>query len=130
MPIIKDEAWNGLDWGDLNGKTIDEQRKLYPYLRPEFMDFDETFPNGESPKIFQERVVKAWNDLLKKYEHENKNILICTHGINMIVLREYLQDRSWNNHDRRNFVPCTLLIVDTRAKKINRHLVTKQIQEK
>ena len=90
---------------------------MYPYLNLWMMDFDEKFPKGESPKDFQERAIKAWKSLFERYQ-DDKNILICTHGINMVVLERYLTRKVWNHHEKRNYYPCVLMEIDLNTKRI------------
>lgn len=115
--IVRDEAWNALDWGELNGCSYERSKLLYPYLRPEYMDWDEEFPKGESLKKFYDRTVKAWEDLLKKY-YQSENVLVCTHGLNMVVLDHYLRNQTWRYQDRRNYLPCVLMTVDVSSHEI------------
>jgi probable phosphoglycerate mutase len=117
LPIVQDEAWNPLDWGELNGCDYEKSKIIYPYLRPEYMDWDEEFPKGESLKTFYDRTVQAWKDLLKKYA-PNDNVLVCTHGLNMVVLDHYLHHKTWNYQDRKNYLPCVLMTVDVLFRRI------------
>ncbi len=117
LDVEEDGLWNGLDWGELNGCSSERSKELYPYLNLWMMDWEEEFPKGESPKGFYQRVGKAWKNLLEKYQ-DNKNILICTHGVNMVVLETYLKGKVWNHHEKKTFYPCVLMEIDTTAKKI------------
>lgn len=50
------------------------------------LDWEEHYPNGESPKEFYERISNAWDNLRKTLIDYDKNVLLVTHGgvINII----------------------------------------------
>ncbi len=123
LDVEINEDWNGLNQGEFNGCSSEQAKALYPYLNLWAMDYDETFPKGESPKLLYNRVINAWNDLFSKY-NDNDNILICTHGVNMVILETYLKKQVWNHREKRNFYPCVLMKIDTVAKKINMQRLT------
>ena len=70
--------------GDLVGMNNDVASKLYPNIYWRKLEWDQCYPNGESPKEFYERVKAAWEKLINR-EHES--IILVTHGgvINVIM---------------------------------------------
>ena len=110
LEMITNEGWRGLDWGELNGCSSETAKKLYPYLNLQMMQEDESFPKGESPKGFYQRAVDTWQKTLKQYDGEN--LLICTHGINMMALEAYLTGKKWQYNVQRTFYPCVLMEID------------------
>lgn len=76
------EVNNGLLAG-LDNHIAEEK---HPNLYWRKSDWEEHYPNGESPKEFYERVSTAWSSLLDSLVDYDKNVLLVTHGgvINII----------------------------------------------
>ncbi len=70
--------------GDLAGMDNDLASELYPNLYWRKLEWNQQYPNGESPKEFYERVKNAWEKLLS---NKHKSIILVTHGgvINVIM---------------------------------------------
>ena len=70
--------------GDLAGMDNDTANKLYPGFYWRTLEWEQRYPNGESPKDFYNRIKAAWEKLIKiDYE----SIILVTHGgvINVIL---------------------------------------------
>ena len=52
----------------------------YPGLYWSALDWEQSYPNGESPGQFYERVKNAWADFKKVAEGLNGNSLLVPHG--------------------------------------------------
>lgn len=74
--IIYDELFREINNGDLAGMDNSLAEYKYPGLYYNTLDFEERYPNGESPKEFFERVFKAYTKLLELDE----NVLVVTHS--------------------------------------------------
>ena len=72
--------------GVFAGMPNDIANEKYPGLFWNTLDWDEPYPQGESPRIFYERIKTAWEKFSEKILKENKNIILVTHGgvINVI----------------------------------------------
>ena len=70
--------------GDLAGMDNDLASELYPNLYWRKLEWNQQYPNGESPKEFYERVKNAWEKLLS---NKHKSIILVTHSgvINVIM---------------------------------------------
>lgn len=70
--------------GDLAGVDNVIADKLYPNLYWRKLEWNQHYPNGESPKEFYERVKTAWDKLVCG---NHKSIILVTHGgvINVIM---------------------------------------------
>ncbi len=70
--------------GDLAGMDNAVADKLYPNLYWRKLEWEQHYPNGESPKEFYERVKTAWEKLISC---NHKSIILVTHGgvINVIM---------------------------------------------
>ena len=76
--IIFDAGFRETDNGDLRNLTISEFKENYPGLYFSSLRMDESYPNGESPNLFHNRVSEAFIDLLEN--NMNRKILLVTHG--------------------------------------------------
>lgn len=70
--------------GDLAGMDNKVADKLYPNLYWRKLEWNQHYPNGESPNEFYERVKTAWNMLING---NHNSIILVTHGgvINVIM---------------------------------------------
>lgn len=70
--------------GDLAGMDNAVADKLYPNLYWRMLEWEQKYPNGESPKEFYERIKTAWDKLVCG---NHKSIILVTHGgvINVIM---------------------------------------------
>lgn len=65
------------------------------------MSMDESYPNGESPESFYQRVKNAFTEILKK--HNGKRLLIITHGGVITVIQCLLN--GWHYSNMLKIVP-------------------------
>lgn len=70
--------------GDLAGVNNAVADELYPNLYWRKLEWEQHYPNGESPKEFCERVKNSWEKLINS---NHKSIILVTHGgvINVIM---------------------------------------------
>lgn len=66
--------------GDLAGISKERFQADYPGLYYSSLDWEQRYPNGESPKLFYDRIRGAWEDFKNKADSLNGNILLVTHG--------------------------------------------------
>ena len=80
--IIKDEALNERDYGDLIGKNKLEAAKKFGSEQVQIWrrSFDVPPPGGESLKMTAERTLPYYNDVIKPQVNTGKNIIISAHG--------------------------------------------------
>ena len=78
------ESNNGLLAGMLKTEAVQK----YPGLYWSALDWTETWPKGESPKQFFERIQSAWYDFKKQVG--DRNVLLVSHGgvMNVILCLE------------------------------------------
>lgn len=96
VPIVYDERLrennNGVLAGMLNEKAIKE----YPNIYFSNLEYDERFPDGESPKEFFERIKKAFSDIID----ENKdidNLMLVTHAGVISIIYHVINNLKWTN---------------------------------
>jgi 2,3-bisphosphoglycerate-dependent phosphoglycerate mutase len=82
IPVIKDQALNERDYGDLAGLNKDEARKEWGEEQVHIWrrSYDVPPPGGESLKNTAERVLPYFNEVIMPRLMEGENILIAAHG--------------------------------------------------
>ncbi len=90
LPVTLLPEFREVNNGVLAGMPKSEVAEKYPGLYFASLDFDESYPNGESPATFYKRIRLAWANF-KAVASENKMTpLLVTHGgvINVILCIE------------------------------------------
>lgn len=74
--------------GDLAGMKHESANEKYPGLYWSSLDYNECYPNGESPKMFYNRVKTTWLELKNRIQKKPlKSTLIVTHqGVIEVIL--------------------------------------------
>lgn len=85
---------NNGDLADMKNEIAD---KLYPNIYYRTLDFDEHYPNGESPNEFYTRVKSAWQKLIQT--NCNGNILLVTHGGVINVIESIIDGKIYSNKE-------------------------------
>lgn len=96
VPIMYDQRLrennNGIFAGMLNEKAIKE----YPNAFFSNLEYDERFPQGESPREFFERIKKAFFEIIK--ENSNvENLMIVTHAGVISIIYHVINNIKWTN---------------------------------
>lgn len=75
------------DNGILAGMKNTDALKKYPGLFWNTLEWNECYPNGESPNAFYTRVRNAWYAFADKIHNQDGNVILVTHGgvINVIL---------------------------------------------
>ena len=74
---IADEKYSGLYWNTL--------------------DWDEAYPQGESPRIFYERIKTAWEQFSGMISKSGENVILVTHGGVINVIHSLVDGRPFSN---------------------------------
>ena len=82
IKIIKDEALNERDYGNLIGQNKLEAAEKFGSEQVQIWrrSFDVPPPGGESLKMTAERTLPYYNDVIKPQINSGKNIIISAHG--------------------------------------------------
>ena len=96
IEVVKDEALNERDYGDLSGLNKDDARKEWGEEQVHIWrrSFDIPPPGGESLKDTSERVLPFFNSSILPKIIEGKNILVAAHGNSLRSLVMQLDDLS------------------------------------
>ena len=92
--------------GDLAGMKNELADKLYPNLYWKNFDWEQQYPNGESPKDFYERICIAWNLLKEEYADYNQNVLLITHGGVINVIKAIENNYNYSNKEAYSRIAC------------------------
>ncbi|MDC1068154.1 2,3-bisphosphoglycerate-dependent phosphoglycerate mutase [Candidatus Kapabacteria bacterium] len=99
IETTRDQSLNERHYGDLQGQNKAEvgekfgKEQLHIWRR----SFDTPPPNGESLKMTRDRVVPYYNNNIKPFLENGKNILIVAHGNSLRGLIMYLEGISEND---------------------------------
>lgn len=76
--------------GSLAGMLKEQAKIKYPGIYYSALKWEQAYPNGESPKLFYERIITAWNIFKDHVSKSDGNTLLVTHGgvINAILCCE------------------------------------------
>ena len=89
------EVNNGLLAGMKNEMALIE----YPGLFWSTLGWDEMYPQGESPKVFFERVSNAWKSFKDDVKDLPCDVMLVTHGGVMNVIQCLEHGRSYSNRE-------------------------------
>ncbi len=79
--------------------------KNYPNMYWRNLEWEEHYPNGESPKEFYERVSRAWEEFAKSFADYNKNILLVTHGGVINIIKCIADKTKYSNKEKYQSIP-------------------------
>lgn len=73
--------------GVLAGMKNELALQLYPNLFWNRLEWEQKYPEGESPSEFYNRIIVAWHDFEKDIVKNNKNVILVTHsGVIQVIL--------------------------------------------
>lgn len=119
IPIHFTSEFREVNNGDLAGLKNEIANIKFPNLYWRKLEWDEHYPNGESPKEFYERIKSAWNKLIKTEKNNKGNIILVTHGgvINIIksinLNQEYSNKIRYKGIESASLIPINLEIKTT-----------------
>lgn len=100
------EVNNG-DLAGLKNKIADEK---YPNLYWRSLDWEQRYPNGESPKEFYERIKSAWESFVNSFSDDNGNIILVTHGGVINIIKAIVNNEEYSNKIKYEGIPSAKLI--------------------
>lgn len=86
ISVIEMPEFRETDNGVLAGMNNRVAEERFPGLYWSALEWDESYPNGESPHQFYDRISNAWRRFKQEIQKENGDIALVTHGgvINII----------------------------------------------
>lgn len=97
VPHFHHEGLNELDFGEWEGAVASEllDHPEYKLLKFEPKNYKAEVSKGEKLDDFQQRVMKAFNDIVKVHENEEANILLVAHGMTLTLLTAIVRGLPW-----------------------------------
>ncbi len=110
LPIFYCPQFRETNNGLLAGMKNEHALINYPNLFWNTLEWDEHYPEGESPKEFYERINMAWNDFSKDIILKSQNIAIVTHSGVISIILHIIENRPWSNKNFCETIPYATLI--------------------
>lgn len=105
LPLEFNPDFREVNNGDLAGMDNNVAQLKYPNLYWRSLEWNEHYPNGESPQEFHDRVSNAWTNLISSVAGYNKNILIVTHGGVINIIRCITNGTTYSNKNKYQEIP-------------------------
>jgi len=86
--------------GKLAGMKNDLAAELYPGMYWNCMGWEERYPDGESPKIFFDRISAAWSSFQGEITARNENVVLVTHSGVINVILSIINQRPYSNAEK------------------------------
>ncbi len=100
LPVITDAGLREADNGSLAGMRNEEALEKYPGLFWSTSEPDESYPNGESPNMFFDRIKEWFESFLKECRESDGNVLVVTHGGVINVVYHLVKGMEWSNKEK------------------------------
>jgi len=118
MPISKElnlevdfkAEFREINNGALAGMPNDIADEKYPGIFWNALGWDETYPQGESPHIFYERIKAAWQRFSETASRDGKNAILVTHGGVINVIYSLIDATAFSNKEKAERVPHATMI--------------------
>lgn len=84
------EGFREINNGSLAGLTKEEAGRKFKGIYYSALNWEQKYPNGESPKMFYERITDTWQKFKEEVGLLSGNVLLVTHGgvINAVLCYE------------------------------------------
>ena len=91
VPIIEMPEFRETNNGVLAGMDNQIAEQQYPGMYWSALDWEQAYPDGESPHQFYDRISDAWRSFRNTVQCLNRNVILVTHGgvINVIQCIEH-----------------------------------------
>lgn len=100
VPIHFTSKFREVNNGDLAGLKNEIADIKFPNLYWRRLEWDEHYPNGESPKEFYERIKSAWSKLTESEKNTNGNIILVTHGGVINIIKAIVSNQEYSNKSK------------------------------
>ena len=101
LPVTYIEEFRENNNGDLAGIAKDTFQKEYPGMYFASLEWEQQYPNGESPKQFYNRIKDAWDSFKKDVDRLDGNVLLVTHAGVINIIRCIEEGIPFTNKEHR-----------------------------
>lgn len=105
LPIEYISEFREVNNGLLSGMNNETAKEQFPGLYWNTLNWQQKYPEGESPKEFYERVKSAWMVFSKEIINLNENVLLVTHSGVINVIRCIINDLEYSNKHKYPTIP-------------------------
>lgn len=105
IDVIFEKNLREVNNGNLAGMKNETAEILYPHFYWRNLGYEESYPNGESPKDFYIRISSYFNSLMKEVANFDKNILIITHGGVINIIKSMVNNEKYSNKHKYSGIP-------------------------
>lgn len=100
VDVVFKEELREVNNGILSGMKNEIAESLYPNLYWRNLEWEESYPDGESPKEFYNRVSEYFDTFIKQIKSYDKNILIVTHGGVINIIKSIINNEEYSNKSK------------------------------
>ncbi len=111
LPVIPLAQFREVNNGVLAGMKNDLALEMYPDLFWNQLDWEQCYPDGESPKDFYERICKSWSAFADEMISRNEDVVLVTHAGVIHVILSVLENRTYSNSGKHRKVNHTEVIM-------------------
>lgn len=109
--IILDDCLREVNNGLLAGMDNDLALERFPGLFWNTLEWEESYPQGESPSQFYERISKWYENFLLKH-HNSSNVLLVTHQGVIEALLCIINNKQFSNKKVHYKIKCGQMIME------------------
>lgn len=110
LPVIELPQFREVNNGDLAGMKNTTALEKYPGLFWNQLDWEQSYPNAESPKAFYQRICAAWEAFSQAITAKNENVMLVTHGGVIQVILSIVEGSVYSNKERQRNIPYASVI--------------------
>ena len=115
---IKSTELREVNNGLLAGMKNEVADLKYPNLYWRYLEWEQQYPDGESPKEFYERIRNMWHKLSEEYATSNNNIAIITHGGVINIILSIITNEIYSNKNKQKSIPnASAIMLELKNKK-------------
>ncbi len=112
LPVSLMSGFREVNNGNLAGLNNKLAEIEYPNLYWRKLEWEEHYPNGESPKEFYDRVSNTWREFTHSFENCNNNVLLVTHGGVINIIKCMISKTEYSNKEKYQDVPSGQIVLE------------------
>lgn len=120
VKIKYDERLRENNNGILAGMLNEEAIKKFPNMYFSILEYDERFPEGESPKEFYERIKEAFFSIVNE-NNDVENLILVTHAGVINIIYHIISNIEWSNKQKKLKIPktsITKIVINNQDKQV------------
>lgn len=120
VKIKYDERLRENNNGILAGMLNEEAIKKFPNMYFSILEYDERFPEGESPKEFYERIKEAFFSIVNE-NNDVENLMLVTHAGVINIIYHIISNIEWSNKQKKLKIPktsITKIVINNQDKQV------------